>query len=44
MSTTPDLTDDYVYLDEEVNALVGKYGSADSGGIFAYEMDNEPGL
>jgi mannan endo-1,4-beta-mannosidase len=43
-SLSPDLADNAVYMDELVNFLVQKYGKADDGGIFAYSLDNEPGL
>ncbi|WP_139489388.1 glycoside hydrolase family 44 protein [Brevibacillus dissolubilis] len=44
-STTPDLTDNYVYMDEFVNLMIHKFGSAATPtGIKAYEIDNEPGL
>lgn len=44
-SETPDLTDDYVYMDEFVNSLVKKYGDSSSKtGIKAYSLDNEPAL
>ncbi|AEV68200.1 glycoside hydrolase family 44 protein [Acetivibrio clariflavus] len=44
-SLTPDLTDDYVYMDEFVNFLVNKYGSASSPtGVKGYSVDNEPAL
>ena len=43
-SMTPDTTDDYVYMDEYVNYLVKTLGSAKSGGINGYNLDNEPGL
>lgn len=42
---TPDLTDDYVYMDEYVNFLVNTFGNAkESTGIKGYSVDNEPGL
>lgn len=44
LSTSPDTLDDYVYLDEQVNFLISKYGKADAGGVTAYSMDNEPAL
>ncbi|MFA5258330.1 MAG: glycoside hydrolase family 44 protein, partial [Opitutales bacterium] len=44
LSTTPDTTDAYVDLDEQVNFLIQKYGTAANGGVFAYSMDNEPAL
>ncbi len=41
----PDTTDDFVYVDECVNFLVNRYGSAGAGrGVRFYSMDNEPGL
>jgi len=44
-SLTPDLTDDYVYMDEFVNFLVDKYGDASTEtGIKGYSVDNEPAL
>lgn len=44
-SLTPDLTDDYVYMDEYVNFLVDKYGTAKTAtGIKGYSIDNEPAL
>lgn len=44
-SLTPDVTDDYVYMDEYVNFLVDRFGSARrSTGIKGYSVDNEPGL
>ena len=44
LSTTPTTTDGYVYLDEQVNFLIKKYGTAANGGVFAYETDNETAL
>ncbi|MBB6692128.1 hypothetical protein H7B90_12020 [Cohnella xylanilytica] len=42
---TPDPNDGSVYMDEEVNFLVNKYGSAaTSTGIRGYSLDNEPAL
>ncbi len=44
-SLTPDLTDDYVYMDEFVNYLVNKYGdSTTATGVKGYSVDNEPAL
>ncbi|HNX04341.1 MAG TPA: glycoside hydrolase family 44 protein [Opitutales bacterium] len=43
-SLTPSTGDGYVYLDEELNCLIKKYGSASEGGIAAYALDNEPAL
>ena len=44
LSETPDLNDGTVYMDEYVNYLVKKLGSAKEGGIKGYSMDNEPSL
>jgi hypothetical protein len=45
LSLTPDTTDGSVYMDELVNFLTYKYGSAStSKGIKAYAIDNEPAL
>jgi hypothetical protein len=42
---SPDVTDDYVYMDEFVNFLVGKYKDASTAtGIKGYCLDNEPAL
>lgn len=44
-SLTPDTSDDVVYMDEEVNYLVNKFGdSTTETGIKGYSLDNEPGL
>lgn len=44
-SKTPDLTDNYVYMDEFVNLLLSKYGKSDTAtGIKGYCLDNEPSL
>ncbi len=43
-TTTPDLTDDVVYLDELVNFMVERYGTAEEGGVYGWSLDNEPGL
>jgi len=44
-SLTPDTSDLYVYVDEEVNALVARYGSAATAtGVRGYAVDNEPAL
>ncbi len=41
----PDIYDTVVYMDEFVNFLINKYGTANtSTGIMAYELDNEPSL
>ncbi|HXS36153.1 MAG TPA: glycoside hydrolase family 44 protein [Flavipsychrobacter sp.] len=45
LSLVPDTTDHKVYVDEELNFLVNKFGMANSStGIKAYILDNEPGL
>jgi mannan endo-1,4-beta-mannosidase len=42
---SPDLSDTNVYIDEYVNFLVNKYGTAGtSTGIMGYSLDNEPSL
>lgn len=43
-SLTPSTTDSAVYMDEEVNYLVSKFGRADQGGVPYYSLDNEPTL
>ncbi len=43
-STNPNVNDNAVYVDEMVNYLVTKFGRANQGGVFAYSLDNEPGL
>jgi hypothetical protein len=43
-SLTPSTTDSVVYMDEEVNFLVQKFGRADQGGVPYYSLDNEPAL
>jgi mannan endo-1,4-beta-mannosidase len=44
-SYPPSLTDNSVYIDELLDYLVKKYGSASGGsGIKGYALDNEPGL
>lgn len=43
-STTPDPSDGFVYMDELVAFLVGRYGAASEGGIAGYALDNEPDL
>jgi hypothetical protein len=43
--TTPDLTDGVVYMDELVNLLVQRFGTAASAnGVRWYSLDNEPEL
>jgi mannan endo-1,4-beta-mannosidase len=42
---SPNLNDDYVYMDEEVNFLVRRFGKAcRRTGIKGYALDNEPAL
>jgi mannan endo-1,4-beta-mannosidase len=41
---SPSTTDGNVYLDEELNCLINRYGRAAEGGIAAYALDNEPAL
>lgn len=44
-SLQPDTSDTLVYIDEYINFLVDKYGTANtSTGIKGYSLDNEPGL
>ncbi|SMF52512.1 Glycoside hydrolase family 44 [Alteromonadaceae bacterium Bs31] len=40
----PNTSDKTVYMDELVNFMVHRYGKAANGGVFAYSLDNEPGL
>jgi len=43
--TSPDTADGNVYVDEEVNFLVNKYGPASGPtGVRGYDIDNEPAL
>jgi hypothetical protein len=44
LSTTPDITDGYVYMDEQVNFLISKYGTSNNGGVLSYSLDNESDL
>ena len=45
LSLTPDTTDNFVYVDEEMNKLINTFGPSNTAtGIKAYIMDNEPGL
>jgi mannan endo-1,4-beta-mannosidase len=45
LSLAPSLSDNVVYIDEELNFLVKKYGKASSTkGVKGYELDNEPDL
>ncbi len=43
-SLTPTLSTNSVFVDEEVNFLVNKYGLAQNGGIMGYDLDNEPSI
>lgn len=44
-SLTPNLNDDFVYTDEEINFLIHNYGKSNTPtGVRAYELDNEPGI
>ncbi len=40
----PNLTDNAVYMDEEVRFLTSTFGTAAGGGVPGYFLDNEPGL
>ncbi|RYZ55590.1 MAG: T9SS type A sorting domain-containing protein [Sphingobacteriales bacterium] len=45
LSLQPDTADQKVYVNEELNFLIDKYGKSHTAtGIKAYVMDNEPGL
>ncbi|MEN3012298.1 MAG: glycoside hydrolase family 44 protein [Dictyoglomus thermophilum] len=44
-SLNPDISDNYVYMDELLNYLINKYGKANTNtGIKGYILDNEPDL
>ncbi len=44
-TTTPDTSDGNVYVDEEVNFLLNRYGPASgTTGVKGYDIDNEPAL
>ena len=44
-SLSPDLNDGKVYVDEQLNFLIDRYGNAATqNGIHAYSLDNEPAL
>jgi|GEM_PF-6128925 len=43
-SLSPDLSDNSVYMDEQVNYLVQQHGTTANGGVAGYFLDNEPGL
>jgi len=40
----PDLKDNAVYVDEELNWLISMYGKSDKGGVKFYQIDNEPDI
>ncbi|MBO2011485.1 glycoside hydrolase family 44 protein [Hymenobacter negativus] len=40
----PNLTDNAVYMDEEVHFLTSTFGTAANGGVKGYFLDNEPAL
>ena len=44
LSLTPDISDGYVYADEEVNYLINQAGNSTSGGAKGYCLENEPGI
>jgi hypothetical protein len=44
LSLMPDKSDGVVYLEEMVNFLIVRYGTAAGGGVAAYCLDNEPAL
>ncbi len=45
LSLAPDTTDNYVYMDEQVNFMVNQFGGANTAtGIKGYSVDNEPDL
>lgn len=44
LTTTPDLTDNFVYADEEVNYLISQAGLSTAGGVKGYCLENEPGI
>lgn len=45
LSLNPSLNDNVVYIDEELNFLIKKYGKASAAkGVKGYELDNEPDL
>jgi poly(3-hydroxybutyrate) depolymerase len=43
-SLTPNLSDNKVYVDEEVNFLVNQYGTAATTGVNGYSLTNEAGI
>jgi hypothetical protein len=45
LSLQPDTSDGFVYIDEELNYLLHKFGKSNTAtGIQGYSLDNEPGL
>ena len=44
LSLNPDKADGVVYLEEMVNFVLAKYGTAAQGGVAGYSLDNEPAL
>lgn len=44
-NTTPDLNDQVIYVEQEIDFLIENYGLASSGtGVRGYSLDNEPAL
>ena len=44
-SLTPNLNDAQIYVDEQINFLINRYGNSSTlGGVKNYILDNEPGL
>ncbi len=41
---TPNLTDNKVYVDEEINFIKNQYNTAANGGVNAYNLTNEAGI
>ena len=44
LTLNPDLTDAYVYADEQVNYLISQAGLSGAGGVKGYCLENEPGI
>jgi poly(3-hydroxybutyrate) depolymerase len=44
LSLTPDLSDGFIYADEEVNYLISQAGLSSTGGVKGYCLENEPGI
>lgn len=45
LSLVPDTNDNYVYMDEQVNFLINRYGQSNTAtGVKGYSVDNEPDL